>query len=429
MTTDFVAVRGKRQLSEEEFKAHLALCTRLENIGVFLGAGASVGVGGHTMQRLWSEFTASKTNSVQWLGDEMFLEAPYGSSEDVEALLDRLELAGREWERISDLTKLEELCFHRAELQRAVLRAALLQEDFWIAPEKVAGTTTMDSHVLLLARLVANRQPGQSAPWLFTTNYDLALEWAAETLGLHLSNGFSGVHLRRFNPPSYDLAYTHATARGEARFGTYHVYLAKLHGSLSWRVLPDGSVTEVASSAQWQAVQDFLRGKTAEWPGLMIFPGAAKFVQTTGFVYGEVIRRLTEFASRPNTALIVSGYSFADDHLNRILLSALQNPTMQMIVYMPEMLDRLVIDGFPSPPRPFPAGRAAQHLLGRGLPQITVVGHGGRAYFDKFVSDLPDAALLDDLASDAWQMRRLIQQMEGRPASGGSSQFSAGGLS
>ncbi|CAH2606114.1 SIR2_2 domain-containing protein (plasmid) [Rhodovastum atsumiense] len=412
MSSDFYAVRGTRKLGEEEFRAHLALCTRLENIAVLLGAGASVGVGGRTMPALWDDFSAVSPASVNWLRGEGFLTAATGDTENVEFLLDRIELADMEWSRAGRHTELAILRIHRAELRRAVLRAALLDEASWTAPETPAANPRMRDHMLLLARLVANRQPGQAAPWVFTTNYDLAIEWAAETLGLQVVNGFSGLHLRRFNAASYDLALTHATARGEARFGTYHVYLAKLHGSLSWRALADGSVVENSSSAQWPLMSAFLEGKTEDWPGLLIFPGAAKFVQTTGFVYGEVIRRLTDFASRPNTALLVCGYGFGDDHLNRILLSVLQNPTAQIVVYLPEAKDRLQLPGAPPPTKPFPNGHPVHHLLGLGLPQVTVVGAGARAYFGEFVGDLPEPALMDDLASGAHALQRAIQRLE-----------------
>ena len=156
--------------------------------------------------------------------------------------------------------------------------------------------------------------------------------------------------------------------------------------------------------------------------GLLIFPGAAKFVQTTGFVYGEVVRRLTEFISRPNAALVISGYGFRDDHLNRILLSALQNPTMQLVVYLPELAQRLPLPGHPLPAKPFVPGSAAHHLLGRGLPQVTVGGHGSRSYFDRLVEDLPEAALLDDHASAARQLQRIIQRMEGKAKDGAGDQ-------
>lgn len=42
------------------------------------------------------------------------------------------------------------------------------------------------THRRLLQKLTAARQPGQPSPWIFTTNYDLAIEWAAET---HQSEG------------------------------------------------------------------------------------------------------------------------------------------------------------------------------------------------------------------------------------------------
>src|SRR5690606_25997503 len=69
----------------------------------------------------------------------------------------------------------------------------------------------------------------------------------------------------------------------------------------------------------------------------VVLPSTAKFVHTIGFMYGEVIRRFTEFLARPHTCLLVSGYGFQDEHINRILVSALQNPTLQLVIYLPEL--------------------------------------------------------------------------------------------
>ncbi len=50
-----IAQRGGVPLSDEtELRVLLASLLRLENIGVLLGAGASVSAGGSTMKQLWS---------------------------------------------------------------------------------------------------------------------------------------------------------------------------------------------------------------------------------------------------------------------------------------------------------------------------------------------------------------------------------------
>lgn len=48
-------------------------------------------------------------------------------------------------------------------------------------------------------------------------------------------------------------------AKGEARFGVYNVYLAKLHGSLTWKEV-DHSLYEVPASEAWRDIDEFLTG-------------------------------------------------------------------------------------------------------------------------------------------------------------------------
>ncbi len=360
----FFAIRGSRQLTSEEFLAHLALAIRLENVGVLLGAGASKGVGGMVMTDVWALLENEYPDQVQFLRDSKFLAD--GEQGNVELLLDKLEIACLDGERVGvDLTGLKAA---RHALRKAVLRAAILDEKLWSEPDQAILHPKLSSHIRLVSRLAGNRQPGQAAPWAFTTNYDLALEWSAEALGLHCVNGFSGTHDRTFRPSSFDLGLRNVQARGEARF------------------------------------------ESDDWPGFMIFPGASKFVQTTAFVYGEVIRRFTEFLSRPNACLIVNGYGFTDDHINRLLVSALQNPTLQLIIYLPE-IDRLgVYDSLAATGDAIKPNEQLKRLLLAQLPQVTVRGFGPGGFFDALANDLPEPAMLDEVSERARQLEALLKQ-------------------
>ncbi|TLG78145.1 SIR2 family anti-phage-associated protein [Methylocystis sp. B8] len=409
---NFFAVRGSRELSEEEFKAHLALTVRLENVGAFLGAGASVSAGGKTLAEVWADFLNVYPETIAWLVEHKFIKKNQACAEAVvnlEQVMDALDLASIEWSR-AERDGIADLDIHRSNLRRVIVKAALLQPDLWERPDTAPDNEAIGDHVRLLSRLVSNRQPGQAAPWVYTVNYDLAIEWAAEALGLHLVNGFTGLHSRAFSPASFDLGLRNTQARGEARFGTYNVYLGKAHGSLSWIESEDGSVVELPSRAQWADFKKFINAEAGvTCPGLLIFPGAAKFVQTAGFIYGEIVRRLTEFMSRPNTCLIISGYAFNDDHINRVILSALQNPTLQIVIYLPE-LDRFEM--FPTIPRPqktLTPNLMLARLIKRQLPQVTVCGFGARAFFSQMTKDLPEPALLDDAAQRARDLERLLR--------------------
>lgn len=403
----FFAIRGSRQLSSEEFLAHLALAIRLENVGVLLGAGASKGVGGMVMADVWALLENEYADQVQFLRDNKFLAA--GEQGNVELLLDRLEIACLDGERVD--ANLNKLKAARHALRKAVLRAAILDEKLWSEPDQAILHPKLSSHIRLVSRLVGNRQPGQAAPWAFTTNYDLALEWSAEALGLHCVNGFSGTHDRAFRPSSFDLGLRNVQARGEARFGTYNLYVGKLHGSVSWTASKSGSVCELPSASVKPLVDKFIASDHPDdWPGFMIFPGASKFIQTTGFVYGEVIRRFTEFLSRPNTCLIVNGYGFMDDHINRLIVSALQNPTLQLIIYLPE-IDRLgIYDTLAATDDSIKPNEQLKRLLLAQLPQVTVRGFGTGGFFNTLANDLPEPAMLDEVSERARQLEVLLKQ-------------------
>jgi len=414
MTEQFFALRGSRNLSKEEFESHMALAIRLENVAVLLGAGASKCIGGQTMDDVWAAVERDHTADVHWLREQRFLTE--GQTPNIELLLDQIEIACHDSERRGeDQTDLLRV---RHTLRKAVIRAAILQDELWRRPDKSIIHERFGHHLKFLSRLIGNRQPGQASPWVFTTNYDLGIEWAAEALGLHCVNGFSGLHNRAFRPSSFDLGLRNVQARGEARFGTYNLYLAKLHGSVSWAVEDDGNVLEHPSPTIKSRIDAFLSSDEPEdWPGFLIFPGATKFVQTTGFVYGEIIRRFTEFLSKPNACLIISGYGFADDHINRLIVSALQNPTLQVIIYLPE-IDRYQI--YPSLAASGPAltpNEQLRRLLLAQLPQICVRGFGAGAYFDSLAADLPEPALIDDTSERARSIEQLLRRVSNVPVS------------
>ena len=404
------ARRGSQWLTQESLNAHLAAALRLESVGLLLGAGASRDpVGGLTMKEVWKRFQSRCGSSLDWLRSERFIASE--ETVDVEKLIDELEITRLEWKRVGRPRKLAKLTRARGDLHRAVIDAALLQRSWWESPSSVDREgSPLSSHQKVLRKVTSARQPGQSSPWIFTTNYDIAVEWAAESIGLKVTNGFDGLHRRVFLPHNFDLGYRNVLARGEARFGTYNVYLAKLHGSLTWRAAADGTVEEVSASHRWREIEGFLAGNLDELDGILVYPSAAKYSQTVGFVFGELFRRFTEFLARPQTCLIANGYSFSDEHINRILASALQNPTLQLVLCIPRArreADELVVDDDDS---------WLKRLVGLELPQVTVVGGRPHACFGGLVKNLPDPAIYDEQAGEILEFIEKNRRLAGAPA-------------
>ena len=101
----FAAIRGASALSDEtELEAHLASLLRLENIGLLLGAGASVAAGGLTMIALWAEFVSEWPVEAAWMVEHGFIDADAVAparpvTPNIEHLIDSMEIALSDWTR------------------------------------------------------------------------------------------------------------------------------------------------------------------------------------------------------------------------------------------------------------------------------------------------------------------------------------------
>lgn len=393
---NIVCVRGDTLLDEQELRAHLAAVLRLENVAALLGAGASVAAGGMTIKQLWKNFINDHADSAKRFADANFIDEDdirpenfdgndYRELPNIEILLDSLEMARLDWERRKPTSR--NLKTFKADIQcllKCVIEAAILNQDYWQEPP-VFGY--LPDHVKLLQRMVGARQPGQPSPWIFTTNYDLAIEWAAESVGIHTHTGFVGIHNRTFSPQSFDLGYRNINAKGEARFGCNDVYLVKLHGSLTWEGV-SGEYRELAATEAWPKLKSIVDGTETVDDSLMVFPRAAKYLQTVGFLYGELFRRFSDFLAKPQSCILLTGYSFGDEHINRLLRSALLNPTLQIVVFLPEFTGTDEADLEKLKPE-------VRRLISLKSPRLTFVGGGAGAYFNSMVDFLPDPMLYD----------------------------------
>ncbi|HHQ4797253.1 SIR2 family anti-phage-associated protein [Aeromonas veronii] len=391
--------QGGTAISEDDFRSHLGSLCQLENIGVLLGAGASVGCGGMTMKGVWIDaITSSPSIIADLLEFRLITQEDIDEEEvNVEHLLDQVtkyisvyrnttpldESSILDSQPVSKLQKIL-LC-----LYQSVTKAALLVRQDEFGNENIGSQDKFKYHRELLEKLISNRQPGQAAPMLFTTNYDLSLEWAAEEIGIQLVNGFSGLHTRTFQPQNFDLSFRNVNAKGEARFGHYHAYLHKLHGSLSWIQEYGSDIKEIPSAlAKDRYIDPLLKGECVYDKQFLIYPGANKYHHTIGFVYGEMFRRLSEFLSKPQTAIFVNGYGFGDYHINRIILGALLNPSLHIVVFYPELNAISTDAGHLNE-----AQKCIKKIKSLSLNQITIVGGGDKAYFDSFVKYIPKPVL------------------------------------
>lgn len=146
---------------------------------------------------------------------------------------------------------------------------------------------------------------------IFTTNYDLLLEEAFESLKVPYFDGFVGT---RF--PFFDLR-----AVEDNLIPNHWTRLWKIHGSINWYLKDNKDVYRSTS--------------LEECDSYIIHPSHLKYDQSRKMPYLALIDRLNKFLRQNSAVLILSGYSFSDDHLNDTILNALRaNPTAMVIALL-----------------------------------------------------------------------------------------------
>ena len=172
---------------------------------------------------------------------------------------------------------------------------------------------------------------------IFTSNYDLAFEYAFDNLGIKYIDGFSGFHHRYFKPETfnYDIFYPGSTTAGKVQRIEKVVRYVKLHGSISWVSDNKRSASNIYGIEEMSI--DLIKRKAADggsfgYGNLMIYPTAVKKSYTLDLPYSELFRHFAYCTSQPQSVLFTVGYSFCDEHFNDIIYQALSNPSFTLII-------------------------------------------------------------------------------------------------
>ena len=171
---------------------------------------------------------------------------------------------------------------------------------------------------------------------LFTTNYDRLMESGAELAGLHLLDRFLGnlMPVFRASRLSLDLHYNPPGIRGEPRYLEGVARITKLHGSLDWVQVGD-DIRRIGLPFGADEVKPYLKapGLASVSPlELMIYPNSSKDRETALYPYVDLFRDFAAAVCRPNSTLVTYGYSFGDDHINRMIRDMLTIPSSHLVV-------------------------------------------------------------------------------------------------
>ena len=165
---------------------------------------------------------------------------------------------------------------------------------------------------------------------VFTTNYDLAFEYAFDKLGVNFISGFSGFQKRTFKPEAfeYDLFFPGSTTQGKVQRIEKVLRYYKIHGSLTWvKEQPSENNVYGISEVPIEIVRE-----KKDYTNIMIYPTTAKKSFTLDFPYSELFRQFSASISQPQSVLITFGYSFSDEHINDIIYQALTIPSFTLII-------------------------------------------------------------------------------------------------
>src|SRR5690554_3778233 len=214
--------------------------------------------------------------------------------------------------------------------------ASILKNETSIAASEEARREQAFNTLVTFLMSFASRTGVRDRLNIFTTNYDRLIEAGAELAGLHLLDRFLGnlMPIFRSSRLDLDMHYNPPGIRGEPRYLEGVSRFTKLHGSVDW-VQTERDIRRIGLPFGADNVDAFLAA-----PGmgqmssnqLMIYPNAAKDRETAEYPYVELFRDLAAAICRPNSTLVTYGYSFGDEHINRVIRDMLSIPSTHLVI-------------------------------------------------------------------------------------------------
>lgn len=220
---------------------------------------------------------------------------------------------------------------------------------------------------------------------IFTTNYDIVLEYAFESIFLDYNDGFKGRITPYFSTTNFNRLYYERAIFTNRCIEIPIVNLLKLHGSVTWKI-SEGKHRKIVYSEYLKNIQEFhdkyegfvsgygkevfdsielkflfenyssgygkcelddilpegtelIKDKCLEFIDdfkssfKIVNPTKQKFNDTLmDKNYYELMRIYCNELEKNNTILFAQGFSFDDEHIQEITMRALGNPSLTLIV-------------------------------------------------------------------------------------------------
>jgi len=293
----------------------------LENVSVLAGAGTSWHLGAPVIRSIPTELKQDCEKDIE----TYFGKGKNPSFEDLMNCLqaDRF-IKGKKGESITEIDKsiktMQKWLFDNCNTEKTKLN---------ITDDERLNKSRYHFHETFIKRLL-QRPSNLKRANLFTTNYDMAFDYALDNLGVHYINGFMGVHNRCFRPEvyDYDLYYPGQSVTGKVYRAEKVLKYYKIHGSLSW-VATKPNVSNTYGIKEIPLNNEF---KVEGDNELMVYPCVSKKSFTLDLPYSELFRQFSQTINQPQSVLFCVGYSFYDEHINDIIKQALTIPSFTLII-------------------------------------------------------------------------------------------------
>lgn len=362
-----------REVKLSDFRAEFGKYMQSDNLNFLFGSGCSsfyegkVQLGINTMAGLYSEFK-NKHEDFKICGKK--LDDP-----DFENNLERLLDILISLKEVNEIVKISNDKNQDPENQINIILKFI--------HEKIKKNTHNEKVIDLYKQFyIRTASKSRKNPInIVTTNYDLYNELALDSLRYYYNDGFSGTFERQFNPLTYNYIYANNMKLEKNIWNRvdnfYNIF--KIHGSISW----EKKGTEIYEKDPHLIEND----------SVMIYPTPLKDRSTLMVPYSDLFRIFKNQLSKPNSILITLGYSFGDDHINRVIYDCLAVPTFKLIIF----------------------GEAKEEsniykLLKIHDPRVTVVNSKDKIhYFKNFIKKIMPEPLID--ARENQNIRETIKKV------------------
>lgn len=156
---------------------------------------------------------------------------------------------------------------------------------------------------------------------IFTTNYDLFNELALEKCKFQYTTGFHGEVNRIFDMNNFRFRLVDSENRYKERWDPYNAYIKiyKIHGSINW-IFEEQEIKQI-------------NFKNNDDINTIIYPTLNKNNQTLQNPYSQLFREFSIQLQKSHSTLIVIGYGFSDDHINKLISQTLSNENFNLIIF------------------------------------------------------------------------------------------------